>query len=109
MARCPDAIAGVGEPLPVVSGLRAVFGDGEAGELVAVAAEFRDPADHRESQHGLGVCRFRIEDESVAAFAGDGARVADAFEVPVVSAVVGIQLPVVATGVVAAVAVERTV
>ncbi len=40
-----DAVARVGKPLPVVAGLRAVLGDGEAGELRAVRAEFRDPSD----------------------------------------------------------------
>ena len=50
-----------------------------------------------------------LAEERVAALAGDGAAVADALEVPVVAAVVGVQLPVVARGVVAAVAVERAV
>ena len=40
----PNAVAGVGEPLPVVAGLRAVLGDREAGELAAVRCPASRPS-----------------------------------------------------------------
>ena len=68
--RAEDAVAGVGEPLPVAAGLRAVLGDREAGEFAAVGAELRDPADHRDREHRLRAGRLAGGDERVAALAG---------------------------------------
>ena len=68
-----DAIARVGKPLPIVAGLRAVFGDGKTCELAAIGAEFSDPIDHRNRQHRLRVGSFRIDNESIATLAGDSA------------------------------------
>ncbi len=104
-----DAVTGIGKPLPVGPGLRAVLGDREAGELGPIGADLGDPFDHRHRQHGLGIGRPRVGDEGIAALAGRRARLGDALVVPVVAAVVGVQLPVVARGVVAAVAIERAV
>ena len=58
---------------------------------------------------GLRVRRPRVRDERVAPLARGRAAVGDALVVPVVAAVVGVQLPVVARRVVAAVPVERRV
>ncbi len=102
-----DAIACVGEPLPVGSSLRAILGDRKAGKLAAIRADLRHPLDGRYRQHRLRIGRPRVGDESVAAFTRSRAALGDALVVPIVAAVVGVQLPVVASGVVPAVAVER--
>ncbi len=103
------AVAGIGEPLPVAAGLRAVLRDRKAGELVAIRRNLGDPFDGRDGQHRGGAGGARVGDEGVAALAGRGAAVGDALVVPVVAAVVRVQLPVVARRVVAAVAIQRHV
>ncbi len=105
----PHAIARIGEPLPVVAGLRAVLGNRETGELAAIGADPGHPVDRGHRQHRLGAGRFCVRDERVAAFAGCRAPIGDALVVPVVAAVVGVQLPVVARGVVSTLPVERGV
>ena len=54
-------------------------------------------------------CFFGVCDERVAALASHGAAVANTLVVPVVGPVVGVQLPVVAAGVVPSVPVERAI
>ena len=103
------AVPGVREPLPVGAGLGAVLGDREAGELASIGAHFGHPLDCRNRQHGRRVRGARIGDEGVASSSRGRAAFGDAFVVPVVAAIVGIQLPVVSRRVVAAVAIERAV
>src|SRR5439155_12740997 len=79
------------------------------GEFGAIRPELRDPVHHWNREHGLGTGGLARRDERVSTFAGDGTRVADRFEVPVGTAVVGVQLPVIPARVVAAVAIDRTV
>lgn len=104
-----DAVAGVSEPLPVSVRLLAVFRDGEARELAAIRPELGDPPDYRHGHHRLRSRRFRERDEGIAALARHGARLADALEVPVLSAIVGVQPPVITARVIASVTMERAV
>ena len=94
------------ESLPVCG---AVFGDREARELARFAPSLATQPIIGIGEHRLRARGLRVRDERVAALARRGAGVADALEVPVAAAVVGVQLPVVAARVVAAVAVERAV
>ena len=102
-------VAGVGVPLRVIAGLRAVLGDGVAGELAPVRAERRDVVDDRDRDHRLCMAGTGRGHEVVAALPSGAARIADALEVPVLPAIVRVQLPVVARRVVAAVPVDRHV
>ena len=95
--------------MPIAAGLRSIFGDRKTGELTAIGAEFRNPVDHGDGQHGLRIRRPRARKKSVASISGSRATVSDAFVIPIVAAVVGIQLPIVTRGVVAAVAVKWAV
>src|SRR5262245_47859664 len=107
--RLQNAVASVRKPLPVIAGLRSVLGYGKARQLGAVRAEPGQPADDRDGQHGLGARVPGHGEKCVAALAGDRARLADAFEIPVLPAIIGVDLPIVTCGVVAAVAIEGTV
>src|SRR5262249_8390612 len=69
-------------------------------------ANLGDVLDDRNGDHRFGAGGAAVRDEIVAALAGGGARVADALEVPVLAAIVGVLLPVVTRCVVAAVAME---
>ena len=104
-----DAVAGVGVPLPVVAGLGAVLGDREAGELAAVGSQPGHPVDGRDGHRRLRARGTCAGDEGVAHLARSRARRRHALVVPVVAAVVGVQLPVRPGGVVPAVTVERHV
>ena len=87
--------------------LRAIFGDREARELLALRADLREPVDHWDRQHRLGAARAGVCNEGIASFAGSSVRLRNALEVPVVGAVIGVLLPVVAARVVAAHAIGR--
>src|SRR6185369_306662 len=89
--------------------LRAVLSDGEAAELAATGAELWGPAKHRDRQHRLGTGGASLADEGVAPLARGGARFRQALEVPVEAAVAGVELPIVAGGGIAALAVEGAV
>ena len=102
----PDSVARIREPLPIIPGLCAIFGNRKAGELASISAEFCDPVQQRNSQHRLRVGGFRTGDESVAAFARHRACVADALKVPILRPVVGVLQPVVAARVISAIAIE---
>src|SRR5262245_30231246 len=104
-----DAVASVRKPLRVVSALGTVLRDRESRELAAARSYFRDPLDRGNRQHGLGAGGPGVGDERVAALAGRRTGIGDALVVPIVSAIVGVDLPVVTRGVVAAVAVKRSV
>ena len=78
-------------------------------QLAAAGAQLGDPADHGDGQHRLGARAFAHGEERVTALAGDGAGIADTFEIPVLTAVVSVSLPVVAGGVVATVSIEHAV
>src|SRR5262249_54014526 len=104
-----DAVAGIREPLPVIAGLGAILLDGETGQFGSVGSQFSNPANDGKGNHRLGAGGASVGGEGVAALAGNGTGVADALEVPVVAGVIGVELPVVAGGVVAAVAVEGAV
>ena len=95
--------------MPVVAGLRSVLSDRKTGKFAAVDTELGNPIDRRKCDHRLGIPRLRIRNESVAALAGNSAWLGNALEKPVVGPVVGVQLPVVAARVIAAVAVEWAV
>ncbi len=105
----PQTIARLRKPLPVAIVLRAVDVAVEAGQLRPVAPDLGDVFDDRHGDHRLRIARATVDDEVVAALTGRRARVADALEVPVLAAVVGVLLPVVSRRVVAAVAVQRCV
>ena len=105
----PDAVARIGEPLPVVAALRAVLGDREPGELGSARTDLGDPLDRGNRQHRPGIRRARIGDERVAALPGRRAAVGDALVVPIVAAIVRVELPVVPRGVVSAMTVQRRV
>ena len=104
-----NAVAGIGEPLGVVAGLSAVFGLRKTGELGAAGPQLGHPVEHGNGDHGARAGRLGVGDERVATLACDAAGVADAFKIPILVTVVGVQLPIVAAAVVAAVAVERNI
>ena len=104
-----NPVSGIRKPLPVVAGLRPVFGDRETGQLAAIRPQTAHVPDHRDGEHGLRAAVSRIGNERVAALAGSGTGIADAFEIPVIAAIVRVGLPVVPAGVVAAVAVHGDV
>ena len=103
------AVAGIGHPLRVVAGLRAVLGNRVAGQLGAVGAQARDPADGRNRHGRLGPGPLGVGDEVVAALACGRTGFGNALEVPVLTAIVRVDLPVVPRGVVAAVSIQRRV
>src|SRR5437899_8684888 len=109
LSASPNPVSRVRAPLPIVSGLWAVFGDRKAGQLASVTAEFRHPIEQRAGKHCFCVGCFRLRDESVAALTGHRARVADALEVPILRAIIAILQPVISARVVAAVAIQRNV
>src|ERR1044071_2624514 len=65
-----NSVAGVGKPLRVVAGLRAVLGLGETRQLAAVRSEFRDPSDDGHGDQGLSAAGAAVGDEGIYALAG---------------------------------------
>src|ERR1700680_2727771 len=63
-----NSVSGVGEPLSVVAGLRAVFGLRETGQLGAAGAQLRYPSNHGDGDHGLRAARPAVGYERVSAF-----------------------------------------
>ena len=80
-----DAVAGIREPLRVVAGLRAVLGDGVAGQLGPVGPSFAMQSIMGIVIIGWAPAGLRRRDEVVAALAGRAAGFADALEVPVLA------------------------
>src|SRR5205814_10434142 len=97
------------KPLPIAIVLSAVDTAVEAGELRPVRPYLGDVLDDRDGHHRLGGARTAGQDEIVAALSRRGARFRNALEIPVGAPVVRVQLPVIARGVVAAVAIERRI
>ena len=57
----------------------------------------------------MSVCSLRICNKRIPTLADDGTWLRNALEIPIVGPIIGVQLPVIARGVVAAVTVERAV
>src|SRR5881296_2072495 len=81
-------VAGIGKPLPVIAGLRAVFGLGERRKFAAIRPELSHPVEHGNRDHWPGSAGLRCRNERVPPFTSEAARVWNAFEIPVLSAVV---------------------
>src|SRR5215469_15455239 len=93
----------------IVTRLGAVLSDRETGKLCAIWPEFRNPADHGNGDQRLSAAALAGRYEGVAALSRCGARVPDAFEIPVLVLVIRIDLPVIAARVVAAISIAGEV
>ena len=102
-------VAGVGHPLPIGAGLRAVFVRRITGELGSARPQNGRPPDHGNGQHGLRAAAFAGGYEGVGGGRGRGGPVVNAFEVPVRRVIVRVELPVVARLGIAAGSVHRAV
>src|SRR5262249_33328968 len=101
-----NSVSRIGKPLGVVPGLRAVLSLRKACELAPIRAQLRNPIEHRYGNHGASTAGLRRRDEGVAPLARYTARISDTFEIPILSAVIGVELPVIAAAVVAAITVQ---
>ena len=89
--------------------LRTILRQRITPEPLTVRTEPRNPVEHRNGEARLRAAVARVLDEAVAMLARRRAVVGDAEEVIIVGAIVGVGLPVVARGVVAALPIERRV
>src|SRR5258706_7987569 len=103
------AVAGVRKPLPVIAGLRPIFGDRVAGEPGPAGPQPGQPTNHWDGQHGLSTTILALSYKVVRRTPGGGRTIIETFKIPVCRMIVSIKLPIVARLGIASRTVQRRV